>query len=99
MSAPAYVIGQLNIHDREAYQAYLDGFWPSFQRHGGEILASSAEETQVLEGEWATPATVILRFPSVAAARAWHTDPEYVELARIRHATAETNLVIVTGLA
>lgn len=99
MGAPAYVIGQLNIHDRTGYQAYLDGFRPSFERHGGEILATSAGETSVIEGTWPTPGTVILRFPSVEAAQAWHSDPEYVELAKIRHATAETNLVIVTGLA
>jgi len=37
---PAYVIGQLDIHDPEAYQAYLNGFMPIFQRHGGELLGS-----------------------------------------------------------
>ena len=30
---PAYVIGQLDIHELEAYQEYLDGFMPSFLRH------------------------------------------------------------------
>lgn len=95
---PAYVIGQLDIHDSHAYQAYLDGFLPSFERHGGELLATSRAETEVLEGSWAMPRTVVMRFPSVADAKAWHTDPEYVELARIRHRTASTNLVVINGL-
>lgn len=95
---PAYVIGQLDIRDPEGYQAYLDGFLPSFTRHGGELLATSSQETQVLEGTWAHPRTVLMRFPDVAAARAWHSDPEYRELSRIRHRTAEANLVIVDGL-
>ena len=96
---PAYVIGQLNIHDPEAYQAYLDGFMPSFQRHGGELLATSRSETEILEGSWAKPRTVIMRFPSVRDAKAWHDDPDYAELAKIRHQTASTNLVVVDGIA
>jgi uncharacterized protein (DUF1330 family) len=95
----AYVIGQLDIKDSAAYQEYLDGFMPSFTRHGGELLATSHHETEVLEGAWALPRTVIMRFPSVKSARAWHNDHEYRELAKIRHRTAETNLVIVEGIA
>jgi uncharacterized protein (DUF1330 family) len=96
---PAYVIGQLSIHDPVAYQAYLDGFMPSFQRHGGELLATSSAETEILEGSWAMPRTVIMRFPSIRKARAWHTDPDYVELAKIRHETASANLVVIDGIA
>ena len=96
---PAYVIGQLDIHDPEAYQEYLAGFMPSFQRHGGELLATSSAETVVREGSWALPRTVIMRFPSVEGAKAWHTDPEYTELSKIRHRTASANLVVVGGIA
>ncbi len=96
---PAYVIGQLNIHNPVAYQAYLNGFMPSFQRHGGELLATSRAETETLEGTWAMPRTVVMRFPSVENARAWHNDPEYVEIAKIRHQTASTNLVVIDGIA
>ena len=55
---PAYVIAQLEIKDPAAYQNYLDGFMPSFMRHGGELLATSRNETEVLEGTWALPGTV-----------------------------------------
>jgi uncharacterized protein (DUF1330 family) len=96
---PAYVIGQLDIKNPTAYQTYLDGFMSSFARHGGELLATSRNETEVLEGTWALPRTVIMRFPSVSAARAWYNDPEYKELAKVRHSTADANLVIVEGIA
>lgn len=96
---PAYVIGQLDIHDPEADQEYLDGFMPSFERHGGELLATSKVATEVLEGTWALTRTVIMRFPSVEHAKAWHSDPEYVELTKIRHRTASANLVVVDGIA
>lgn len=94
----AYVIGQLKINNREAYQAYLDSFQPSFERHGGELLATSAQETEVLEGSWSLPRTVLMWFPSVDAAKAWYNDPDYQALANIRQANADTNLVIVEGL-
>jgi uncharacterized protein (DUF1330 family) len=96
---PAYVIGQLDIHNPEAYQSYLNGFMPSFQRHGGELLVTSRAETETLEGSWSMPCTVVMRFPSVENARAWYNDPDYVELAKIRHQTATTNLVVIDGIA
>ena len=94
----AHVIGQLDIHDRHAYQAYLDGFMPSFQRHAGELPATSSSETEVLEGAWALPWTVIMRFPSVEHAKAWYNDFEYQQLVKIRHRTAATNLVVIGGI-
>ena len=94
----AYVIGQLDIFDRAGYQAYLDGFMPSFERHGGTLLATSAQETQVLEGSWAHPATVLMAFPDRGAARAWYEDPEYQALCEIRRRTARCNLVVLDGL-
>ena len=95
----AYMIGQLEIHDPEAYRHYLAGFMPIFQRHGGELLATSAVETEVIEGEWAYPRTVIMRFPSAEAAHRWHADPDYQTLAEHRRRAAHANLVLVQGLA
>ena len=94
----AYMVGQLQINDPEEYHPYLDGFLPSFQRHGGELLATSRQVTEVIEGEWAYPRTVIMRFPSVEHARRWHADPEYQALAEHRKRAAYTNLVLVEGL-
>lgn len=98
-AVPAYVIGQLDIHDPEAYEEYFAGFLPSFRRHGGELLATSNARTEILEGSWALPRTVVMRFPSVEDAKAWYSDPEYVDLAKIRRRTASTNLVVVDGIA
>jgi len=95
----SYVIGQLNINDPGGYQSYLDGFQPRFDRHGGEPLASSKQDTEVLEGEWSLPRTVILRFPSQEDAPEWYEDPEYQALADIRRRTAETNLVVIDGIS
>jgi uncharacterized protein (DUF1330 family) len=95
---PAYVVAQITINDPDRYKDYIAGFYPSFLRHGGEILASTRQETTVLEGEWARARTVILRFPDRAAALAWHADPDYRALMAIRHEASDGNLVVVDGL-
>ena len=94
-----YVLAQIQIDDLEEYQNYLAGFMPVFQRHHGELLATSKNETIVIEGSWAYPSTVIMKFPSVKNAQAWIDDPEYKALAEYRHRSAQTNLVLVEGIA
>lgn len=95
---PAYFIAQIEIHDPKEYQNYLDGFMPVFLRHGGELLATSSCKTQVLEGDWAYPSTVIIKFPTMAAANEWYADPDYKTLCKFRHRSADTNFVLVEGL-
>ena len=94
----AFMIAQIEITDPERYQEYLAGFLPIFQRHEAELLATSSCSTEVVEGDWALPRTVIMKFPSREAAEAWHRDPEYQALARHRHAASRANLVLVEGL-
>jgi len=94
----AYMVAQIEIHDPERYQAYLAGFLPIFERYGGELLATSKSETEVIEGEWATPRTVIMKFPSLDQAHRWHADPDYQALAEHRRQSARANLVLVEGI-
>jgi len=92
----AYVIAQLEVHDAAEFEKYLAGFYPIFERHGGRLIGRSAE-TEVIEGEWALPRTVILRFPTVEDVRRWHADPEYQAVAEHRHRAAQCNIVMVDG--
>ena len=62
----------------------------SFWRH-------QKNQTIVIEGSWAYPSTVIMKFPSVESAQAWCDDPDYKSLAEHRHRSAQANLVIVEG--
>ena len=91
----AYVVAQTEVFDSEGYQPYADGFEDIFYRHGGRFIASSQSETVLAEGRWDPPNTGIMEFPDRAAAEAWLNDPDYVELAKTRHETARTNMVIV----
>ena len=93
----AYVIATINIHDRERYAEYEAGFMTIFINYGGAIL-SVDEAPRVLEGKWAFTRTVLIRFESVEAAASWFFSPEYQDLARHRHAAAESHCVIVSGM-
>ena len=94
----AYMIAQIQIDDPDEYKNYLAGFMPIFQRYGGELLATTGCETEVVEGEWAYSRTVIMKFPSVEQAQDWHHDPDYQRLAEPRHRAARANLALVHGL-
>ncbi len=94
----AYMIAQIDVFDPEGYQAYLAGFLPIFERYGGELLATSKSETEVVEGEWAYPRTVIMKFPSRDHAHRWHADPDYQALAEHRRRSARANLVLIDGI-
>jgi len=52
----------------------------------------------VIEGSWALPRTVIMKFPSLEAAHRWHDDPDYQAIAAHRRASAQANLVLIEGL-
>ena len=94
----AYMIAQIEVFDPEEYQKYLAGFMPVFQRYGGELLATSRNTTEVLEGEWAYARTVIMKFPDSEKARSWYADPDYRLLSGHRHNSAKANLVLVDSL-
>lgn len=95
---PAYFIAEISIHDPDGYQAYLAGFMEIFDRYSGKLKVVSSAKIDIIEGDWAPKGVVLMEFPALEQAKAWKNDPDYIELAKIRKATAETNMVLVEGL-
>jgi uncharacterized protein (DUF1330 family) len=54
-------------------------------------------EQQILEGDW-EPATIIVEFPTMDAARAWYASADYAEALNYRDAALERDLVLVEGV-
>jgi uncharacterized protein (DUF1330 family) len=52
---------------------------------------------EVVEGSWPFTRTVILEFPSKKLAQAWYDSDEYQAVVGLRHGSATSNLVIVSG--
>ena len=78
-----YIIARFKIHDRESYNKYDEAFFGVFQKFDGKLL-SVDEEPVVLSGEFDFTRSVLLEFPSQAAAMAWASAPEYLAIAKYR---------------
>ncbi|WP_024804332.1 DUF1330 domain-containing protein [Nocardia sp. BMG51109] len=92
-----YVIFTEAVKDPEGMKAYAKAAAPATGANGVRVLAVDSTP-DVLEGTWHGDQTVILEFESVEAARAWYNSPEYEKAKPLRHAAADTNVAIISGL-
>ena len=64
-----YVIVQLKMTDRAAYDRYQARFFDVFKKFNGRLL-SADESSSVVEGDWNRDKLVLMSFPDEAAYRA-----------------------------
>lgn len=95
---PGYVLVDITILDDEQYAEYRRLAAPTVAAFGGRYLVRGGAVT-VLEGDRVPARTVVLEFPSVERARAWHASEEYAPARRIREACARTSMLVVEGYA
>ena len=93
----AYLVFDIDIHDRAAYAEYVRLAGPTVALYGGKVLALS-DAVESLEGEWKPKRVVIIEFDDATKARDWMSSPEYGKAKPIRHRTAGASVVIVPGL-
>jgi len=93
---PAYVITEVSIQDRIAYQEYEADFMPTLEPYGGVLVAIS-DEPAVLEGEWSPERVVVLRFDSRQRALDWYQSSEYQQLAVLRRAMSTGTDILIDG--
>ncbi len=92
----AYLVALLKINDLKEMDIYRAGVHDTIDKHKGEIIVSN-ENAEVIEGEWPYTKTVVIRFPSMEAAKRWYESPEYQEVVQHRFRAAETNLIFIEG--
>ncbi|WP_405234482.1 DUF1330 domain-containing protein [Lentisalinibacter salinarum] len=83
----AYFVFNYSVKDQDAYKPYLDQVPKVLEAHGAEILAADFESERI-EGD-AGHVTVVLRFPSKAAAKEWYQSPEYQKIIGLRTSNSE----------
>ena len=93
----AYFIANLKIHDEAGMAKYREAFRANFAKFEGKVLAADPQP-QKTEGEWPYNRSVILEFPSKDEALRWYNDPEYQEIAKLRHAAAGGDAAVIVGL-
>ena len=72
----AYFIAQYVVNDPELYREYQGGAGPTIEARGVELVAFDAA-AETMEGTPPGPQTVILKFKSIEAAKAWYESEEY----------------------
>jgi uncharacterized protein (DUF1330 family) len=96
---PAYVIVGVDVVNAEAYSEYTRQVPATLEPFDGRFIVRGGA-FEVLEGDWPAPRIVVLAFPSVEQAKAWHESAGYQDILPIRHREAKTHfMVVVDGVA
>lgn len=72
----AYFIAQYVVNDPKLYREYQAGAGPTIQAAGGELVAFDVA-AETIEGAPPGPQTVIVKFESSEAAKAWYHSAAY----------------------
>lgn len=99
--APAYLVVLGTVKDRKAFmEGYAAKLPPLYQKYGGSYVAIGGKPV-VLEGQADISSFVLARWPSMEAAQAFWTSPEYDALrrTRIEQDWGEFTVLLLPGLA
>jgi uncharacterized protein (DUF1330 family) len=84
----AYFIAQYVVNDPKLYREYQAGAAKTIQASGGEVVAFDVA-AETIEGKPPGPQTVIVKFESAEAAKAWYRSPAYQAVVGKRLAATE----------
>ena len=93
----AYVVVDIEVTDPVRYATYKEMAGPTLAPYGGRYLVRGGAVEQ-LEGEWMPKRFVVVEFPSVERAKAWHDSPEYRDARALRNETANSKMIVVQGV-
>ncbi|MGI9621710.1 MAG: DUF1330 domain-containing protein [Acidimicrobiales bacterium] len=93
----AYLIYQAEVLDPDQYAKYREKSTPAVKAGGGEFLVRGGEVDH-LEGDPPLGRTVVVRFESMAAARAWYDGELYSEARAVRQGAVNANAYFVDGV-
>ena len=91
----AYLVANYRITNPDGYSAYPPAVVPTIAAHGGEVVIADYD-SEVLEGE-PCGVTIVVKFASKDAARAWYNSAEYQEIISHRTDHSEGFLLFADG--
>lgn len=91
-----YVIAQITVTDPQAYKDYVIAVSPLVEQYGGEYLVRGGP-AEHFEGDSIGERTVVIRFPSLQAAKDWYHSEEYAPVRAMRQAASTSLQTIVEG--
>jgi uncharacterized protein (DUF1330 family) len=93
----AYIIANVSVTNPQQYEEYKKWSSAAMQAHGAEGCVRGGK-VEVLEGDWSPERLVVLKFPSVEAARRFNESPEYGRARAARQGAAVMRMVVVEGV-
>ncbi|RYF75957.1 MAG: DUF1330 domain-containing protein [Comamonadaceae bacterium] len=93
----AYIIANVEVTNPEQYEEYKKWSTAAMQAHGAEVCVRGGK-VEVLEGDWTPQRMIVLKFPSLEAARRFDASPEYTKARQARQGAAVMRMIVVEGL-
>ena len=90
-----YIIGHITVTNEEAYREFVTRDTPMFEAAGARILVRGGDAENVEGPQYARH--VVLEFDSYLAAKDFYHSPAYQDVLKIRHANADSMIVLVEG--
>ena len=87
----------ITVSDPAKLEEYKERVAPIVEQHGGRYVVVGGR-FEVVEGAPSLTYPVIIRFPSMDAARRWYTSDEYAELKALRKSASTANAVFIEGI-
>lgn len=94
---PAYYVAEFEATDREGIKPYSAQVEATFKPHSGRFVVRGGV-LNVKEGFGAQGRLVMIKFDSLAQARAWYESPAYQAIIPIRHRSGNSRTYIVEGV-
>jgi uncharacterized protein (DUF1330 family) len=91
------VIVNTNVKNPEAYEEYKAQARPLVEQNGGRYLVRGGPH-EVIEGSWNPTRLVVIEFPDKEAFESFYNSPEYKEVMKIRHANADSDMVVAESM-
>ncbi len=93
----AYIIANVTVTNPQQYEEYKKWSSAAMLAHNAEVCVRGGK-VEVLEGDWQPERLVMLKFPSMDAARQFDASPEYGKARAARQGAAIMRMVIVEGV-
>ena len=93
----AYIIANVDVTNPEQYEEYKRLSTIAMKAHGAEPCVRGGK-VEVLEGDWSPSRIVVLKFPSVEAAKAFNSSVEYSAARQSRQGAAVMRMILVEGV-
>ena len=92
-----YILANITVTNPEQYEEYKKLSSQAMKVHGAEVCVRGGK-VDVLEGDWKPERVVLLKFPSVDAARKFNDSVEYGAARKSRQGAAIMRMVLIEGV-